>query len=106
MLASHISNLKNWWYLLPLLHRVRADYNRPTISAPKLTSGTGTDTDSHYDTADDEILEACVKTATASSRKTPRDRKRARNRERKSCECAAILDLLCFFSSRQICSGT
>lgn len=71
-----------------------SDYGRPSINAPKLTSGTGTDTDSHYDTADDEILEACVKTATASSRKTPRERKRARNRERKSCKVTLSIYML------------
>ncbi|XP_064640835.1 FH1/FH2 domain-containing protein 3-like isoform X14 [Lineus longissimus] len=37
-----------------------------------------------YDTGDDEILEACVKTATAPTHRTPRERKRARNTQRKS----------------------
>ncbi|XP_074646852.1 FH1/FH2 domain-containing protein 3-like [Tubulanus polymorphus] len=37
-----------------------------------------------YDTGDDEILEACVKTATAPTHRTPRERKRARNTHRKS----------------------
>lgn len=37
-----------------------------------------------YDTGDDEILEACVRTATAAPSRAPRERKRA-SRHRKSC---------------------
>lgn len=36
---------------------------------------------------DDEIIESLVKTATRSSRQAPRERKRTRNVDRKSCEC-------------------
>ena len=67
-----------------------ADYGRPSVSAPKapVAVDKGSESnDSVYDTAEDEILEACVKTATARPvRKAPRERKRARNRDRKSCK--------------------
>jgi hypothetical protein len=56
------------------------DQGRPSF-APKAPTS---DTESMYDTADDDLLEACVRTATAPSRRTPRQRKRARNVERKS----------------------
>lgn len=40
---------------------------------------------------DDEILESLVKTATAPSlRSTPRERKRARQADRKSCKCSTF----------------
>jgi len=38
-----------------------------------------------YDTGDDELLEACVRTATTASTRAPRERKRARQ-NRKSCK--------------------
>lgn len=38
-----------------------------------------------YDTGDDEILEACVRTATAAPTRAPRERKRA-SKHRKSCK--------------------
>lgn len=42
-------------------------------------------TDSEFDTGDDEILEACVRTATKPTNRAPRQRKRAGN-QRKSCK--------------------
>ena len=68
------------------------DYGRPSVSAPRAPIGVEKDkgsesNDSVYDTAEDEILEACVRTATKQPiRKAPRERKRARNRDRKSCK--------------------
>merc|ERR1712168_833526 len=71
--------------------RERSEVNRPfprsesTKNLSKQNStDKGTDSESHYDTAEDDILEACVKTATTPSKKPVRDRKRARNRDRKS----------------------
>ncbi|XP_041375857.1 FH1/FH2 domain-containing protein 3-like isoform X2 [Gigantopelta aegis] len=55
--------------------------NRKRLDARTLGSSKAsvtTDSDM-YDTGDDEILEACVRTATAPSSRTPRERKRARN---------------------------
>lgn len=46
--------------------------------------GVTTDSDM-YDTGDDEILEACVRTATAPSSRPQRERKRSHN-HRKSCK--------------------
>lgn len=51
----------------------------PRSPAVKITEDSFTD-------GDDEILESLVKTATSTSRTTPRERKRTRNADRKSCE--------------------
>ncbi|GFR77769.1 FH1/FH2 domain-containing protein 3 [Elysia marginata] len=48
-------------------------------------SGLTTDSDM-YDTGDDELLEACVRTATAPSSKPQKERRRSRS-QRKSCPC-------------------
>ena len=59
---------------------------RPRHSlAPPKPSG-GTDSESVYDTADDEMLDAVMKSATKVNTRAPSDRKRSRNRERKSRE--------------------
>lgn len=47
--------------------------------------GSGVTTDSEmYDTGDDDILEACVRTATTPSSRAPRERRRSRGLNRKS----------------------
>lgn len=43
-------------------------------------------TEDSFTDGDDEILESLVKTATSTSRTTPRERKRTRNADRKSCK--------------------
>ena len=68
---------------------------RPRRSlAPPRPSG-GTDSESVYDTADDEVLDAVMKSATSVNMRTPRDRKRCRNRERKSREFPCLLLIPC-----------
>ena len=66
------------------------DQGRPEISGSRSLlppkGRHGTDTESNYDTAEDDILEAVVRTATAPTDKRPRERRRARNRDRKSCK--------------------
>ena len=64
---------------------------RPRHSlAPPKPSG-GTDSESVYDTADDEMLDAVMKSATKVNTRAPSDRKRSRNRERKSRESPRYL---------------
>lgn len=48
-------------------------------------------TDEHFTDGDDEILESIVKTVTKApgARPTPRERKRTRHADRKSCELKA-----------------
>lgn len=50
--------------------------------------------DEHFTDADDEILESLVKTATKSpgNRTTPRERKRTRHADRKSCKFSFLFD--------------
>lgn len=50
--------------------------------------------DEHLTDGDDEILESLVKTATKSpgNRTTPRERKRTRHADRKSCEFLSIMN--------------
>ena len=51
----------------------------------------GSDTESHYDTAEDDMLDSVLKSAAhTSATSRPRNRTRARNKERKSCECLLI----------------
>lgn len=59
------------------LRRRRPDVQRSPVL--KLSEDTFTD-------GDDEILESLVKTATSTSRTAPRERKRTRNADRKSCK--------------------
>lgn len=53
-----------------------ADSKRHSVSSSR---GCATTDSEMYDTGDDEILEACVRTATTPSTRNPRERKRARN---------------------------
>ena len=47
-----------------------------------------------YDTGDDDLLEACVRSATAApTSRAPRERKRAKN-HRKSCMYLSLITLL------------
>jgi len=64
------------------------------LAVPKVTSGHGSETEGV-----DDILDAVVRTATKkSSDQQPRDRLRARNVDRKSCEFCYIADLvICLF---------
>lgn len=57
------------------------------------TGGMTTDSDM-YDTGEDEILEACVRTATKPSSRPPRERKRSRS-QRKSCKWNDALVFKC-----------
>lgn len=56
----------------------------PRSPALKMTEDSFTD-------GDDEILESLVKTATSTPRTTPRERKRTRNVDRKSCKCLVLI---------------
>ena len=70
--------------------------SRPSLAPPRFsTSHSGTESDSHYDTADDEILDAVLKSASSGAvkRQTPRNRRRARNADRKSREWDSMEDL-------------
>lgn len=61
-----------------------ADSKRNSLSMSSRGGGVTTDSEM-YDTGDDEILEACVRTATTPGTRAPRERKRARGqKERKS----------------------
>ena len=53
----------------------------------------GSDSESHYDTAEDDMLDSVLMSAAHSSSNAsrPRNRTRARNKERKSCECTQLL---------------
>jgi len=64
--------------------RMSIDKGRPSLAPPQAPSDRGSESESVYDTGEDDILEACVRTAAAPSNRNPRERKRARNRERKS----------------------
>ena len=75
---------------------VCVDKGKPEVSGqhalavPKVASGHGSETEGV-----DDILDAVVRTATKkSSEQQPRDRLRARNVDRKSCEFHYILDLV------------
>lgn len=52
--------------------------------------------DEHFTDGDDEILESLVKTATKSpgNRTTPRERKRTRHADRKSCKFFYVINML------------
>ena len=56
------------------------------------TGGMTTDSDM-YDTGEDEILEACVRTATKPSSRPPRERKRSRS-QRKSCKWTSLICII------------
>ncbi|KAL4234472.1 formin y 2 domain containing [Mactra antiquata] len=59
-----------------------ADNKRNSMCSSR---GGGVTTDSEmYDTGDDDILEACVRTATTPSTRAPRERRRSRGQNRKS----------------------
>lgn len=62
--------------------RRRLDVHRST--AIKISDDTFTD-------GDDDILESLVKTATSTPRTAPRERKRTRNADRKSCKYIRVL---------------
>ncbi len=72
---------------------------RPSLApprAPGFGSHSGTESDSHYDTADDEILDAVLRSAGPDRRASgaaPRNRRRARNADRKSREWDSMEDL-------------
>ena len=71
---------------------------RPSLAPPRGPAAhSGTESDSHYDTADDEILDAVLKSSAAVTgherRVAPRNRRRARNAERKSREWDSMEDL-------------
>ncbi|KAK3086683.1 hypothetical protein FSP39_021897 [Pinctada imbricata] len=64
---------------------------RPLDSRHSSSRGCITTDSEMYDTGEDEILEACVRSATAASTRAPRERRRARH-HRKSCTLWFFLD--------------
>lgn len=78
LLGSDISDVESMQGTLPW-RRTRKDINHSLLGVPN-----GNITDD----GDDEILESLVKTATKapSARTTPRERKRTRHADRKSCK--------------------
>lgn len=56
-----------------------------TLQPPK-SGGKNSDSESQYDTAEDDILDAVVRSATSAPTARQRERRKARNTDRKSCE--------------------
>ena len=54
----------------------------------------GSDSESHYDTADDDILDSVLRSAAHSGASRVRNRTRARNKERKSCKYHSLLRVI------------
>ena len=68
---------------------------------PKTGSGAGakgSDSESQYDTAEDDILEAVVRSATSVPTSRQRERRKARNADRKSCKSNCCL-VICIHSN-------
>jgi len=60
-------------------------------------SGHGSESESVYDTGDEDILEAVMRTAATSSDRRPRDKRKAKDSsDRRSCK-ATVIFIVCNF---------